>query len=135
MLTRLSAFLVLYIDVQITLNAATDAIRVSADVSGRWRKEVSTRLPGASVPILFPERGSAAMAEPAEPTDAEVDAVIEEFEGDLREAIRALLHDVAVLAADYSSAVSRGYVRGRGARGADGPVRTGDRPVRAVKCP
>ena len=53
------------------------------------------------------------MAESAEPTDAEIDAVIEEFGGDPREAIRALLQDVATLAADYQAAVSRGYVRGR----------------------
>ena len=53
------------------------------------------------------------MAESAEPTDAEIDAVIEEFGGDPREAIRALLSDVATLAADYESAVSRGYGRGR----------------------
>ena len=53
------------------------------------------------------------MADSAEPTDAEVDAVIEEFGGDPREEIRALLSDVATLAADYKGAVSRGYVRGR----------------------
>ncbi|MDX7952899.1 hypothetical protein P7D22_17170 [Lichenihabitans sp. Uapishka_5] len=52
-----------------------------------------------------------------QPTEAEVDAVIAEFDGDLREAIRALLHDIAQLAADFSSSVSRGYVRGRGALG------------------
>lgn len=47
-----------------------------------------------------------------DPTDAEVDAVLEEFGGDARDAIRALLHDLAVLAADYEASVSRGYVRG-----------------------
>ena len=70
------------------------------------------------------------MAEACEPTAAEVDAVIEEFGGDLREAIRALLHDVAALAGSYSSAVSRGYVRGRDARDAV----SGDRPSGAAKC-
>ncbi|HEX4768745.1 MAG TPA: hypothetical protein VH414_20960 [Lichenihabitans sp.] len=70
------------------------------------------------------------MAGPAEPTDAEVDAVVEEFDGDMREAIRGLLHDIAVLAAGYSSAVSRGYVRGRAACGAV----TGDPPQGAAKC-
>lgn len=49
---------------------------------------------------------------PAHPEDPEVDAVIDEFGGDLRAAIRALLHDLAVLAADFAAAVSRGYVRG-----------------------
>ena len=56
------------------------------------------------------------MAEPSEPTEAEIDAVVEEFGGDLREAIRALLHDIAVLAADLTRTVSRGYVRGRARR-------------------
>ena len=54
------------------------------------------------------------MAESTEPTEAEIDAVIEEFGGNAREAVRALLRDVATLAADYQAAVSRGYVRGRG---------------------
>ena len=46
------------------------------------------------------------------PTDEDVDEVIEEFGGDARQAVRALLHDLAVLAADYDASVSRGYVRG-----------------------
>jgi hypothetical protein len=50
--------------------------------------------------------------EPAFPTEADIDALLDEVEGDAREAIRALLHDLAVLAADYESSVSRGYVRG-----------------------
>ena len=45
-------------------------------------------------------------------TDEEVDAVLLEARGDPREAIRALLHDLAVLALDADAAVSRGYVRG-----------------------
>ena len=57
------------------------------------------------------------MAKAAEPTEAEVDAVIEEFGGDLRAAIRALLHDVAVLASDFAGAVSHGFVRGRVSKG------------------
>jgi hypothetical protein len=46
------------------------------------------------------------------PTEADIDAVLYEFKGDAREAIRALLHDLAILAADYESSVSYGYVRG-----------------------
>ncbi|WP_375458559.1 hypothetical protein [uncultured Enterovirga sp.] len=46
------------------------------------------------------------------PTDKDVDEVIGEFRGDARQAVRALLHDLAVLAADYDAPVSRGYVRG-----------------------
>ncbi|WP_296708489.1 hypothetical protein [Rhodoblastus sp.] len=46
-------------------------------------------------------------------TDEEIDAVIAEFEGDPRAAIRALLHDLATLAVDSKAAVSRGFVRGR----------------------
>lgn len=48
------------------------------------------------------------------PAEADVEAVLYEFKGDHREAIRALLHDLAVLAADYEASTSRGYVRGRG---------------------
>ncbi|WP_375462282.1 hypothetical protein [uncultured Enterovirga sp.] len=46
------------------------------------------------------------------PTEAEVDAVLYEFKGDAREAIRALLHDVGVLAGDFEASVSHGFVRG-----------------------
>lgn len=46
-------------------------------------------------------------------TDADIDAVLAEFGGDAREAIRALLHDVAALARGFEGQVSRGYVRGR----------------------
>ena len=46
------------------------------------------------------------------PAEADIDAVLYEFKGDAREAIRALLHDLAILAADYESSVSHGYVRG-----------------------
>lgn len=45
------------------------------------------------------------------PSEADIDAVLEEFDGDHRAAIAALLHDVAALAADYSLSISRGYVR------------------------
>ena len=45
------------------------------------------------------------------PSETDVDAVLTEFAGDHRAAIRALLHDVAALAADYDLSVSRGYVR------------------------
>ena len=45
------------------------------------------------------------------PSAADVDAVLQEFDGDHRAAIAALLHDVAALAADYSFSISRGYVR------------------------
>jgi hypothetical protein len=47
------------------------------------------------------------------PEEADVEAVIEEFGGDARAALRAVLHDLAVLAADYESCVSKGFVRGR----------------------
>jgi hypothetical protein len=54
----------------------------------------------------------AADLDPPFPAEGDVDAVLYEFKGDAREAIRALLHDLAVLAADYEASVSRGYVRG-----------------------
>lgn len=46
------------------------------------------------------------------PSDADVDEVIEEFDGDLRAAIKALLHDLDVVCLDFETSVSRGYVRG-----------------------
>lgn len=54
--------------------------------------------------------------EPTFPAESDVDAVLYEFKGDAREAIRALLSDLATLAADYGESVSRGYVRGEGPR-------------------
>lgn len=44
--------------------------------------------------------------------DEEIDAIIAEFGGDPRAAIRALLHDLTELALDSEAAVSRGYVLG-----------------------
>lgn len=46
------------------------------------------------------------------PTEADVDAVLHEFNGSGREAISALLHDIAVLATDFEARASKGYVRG-----------------------
>lgn len=45
-------------------------------------------------------------------TDEEVDAVLYEAKGNPREAIRMLLHDLAVMASDADRLVSHGYVRG-----------------------
>ncbi|MBN8942000.1 MAG: hypothetical protein J0H01_21010 [Rhizobiales bacterium] len=45
------------------------------------------------------------------PTEVEIDAVIAEFGGDLRAALRALMADIRTLAEDRDRAVSRGYVR------------------------
>ena len=46
-------------------------------------------------------------------TDQDIDAVLCEAKGDAREAIRMLLHDLAVLAADAERLVSKGFVRNR----------------------
>ena len=46
------------------------------------------------------------------PSDADIDEVLAEFDGDHRGAIGALLRDLAILASDYESTVSRGCVRG-----------------------
>lgn len=45
-------------------------------------------------------------------TEEEIDAVLEEFGGDSRAAIRALLADIATLAHDHVTTVSLGFVRG-----------------------
>jgi hypothetical protein len=52
-------------------------------------------------------------APPAAHADAEIDAVLAEFNGDARAAIRALLHDLSALARDADASTSWGYVRGR----------------------
>jgi hypothetical protein len=44
---------------------------------------------------------------------ADIDDAMAEANGDAREAIRNLLHDLATLALDANTSVSRGYVRGR----------------------
>ncbi len=49
-------------------------------------------------------------------TDEEIEAVLYEARGDAREAIRMLLHDLAVMAQDADRLVSQGYVRGRAPR-------------------
>jgi hypothetical protein len=46
-------------------------------------------------------------------SDDDVDAAIAEAGGNPREAIRALLHDIAVLALDHARSVSSGYRRQR----------------------
>jgi hypothetical protein len=53
----------------------------------------------------------------ADAEDPDVSAVLDEFGGDVRAAIRALLHDLAVLAGDFTKAVSRGTVRGGSSEG------------------
>jgi|APCry1669190288_1035285.scaffolds.fasta_scaffold239341_1 hypothetical protein len=45
-------------------------------------------------------------------SEQEIDAVLLEFNNDHREAIRALLYDLDMLARDHALEVSRGYVRG-----------------------
>jgi hypothetical protein len=47
------------------------------------------------------------------PTEQDIDELVEEFGGDPRAAIRALLQDLATLADDREASVSRGYVRGK----------------------
>lgn len=46
------------------------------------------------------------------PTEDDVDQAHEEVGGDARQAIRGLLHDLTVLAADFDASVSKVYVRG-----------------------
>jgi hypothetical protein len=58
------------------------------------------------------------LPDPLEVTDAEIDAVIYEAEGEPREAIRMLLRDLATMALDGDAASSRGFLRGRFSDGA-----------------
>lgn len=97
-----------------TEGATGSASRLQVGGASRGRDRTINKQP--DVPILFWDRSSA-MPESSEPSEAEVDAVVAEFGGDLRAAVRALLHDLAVLAADFRQSVSRGYVRGRTAMG------------------
>lgn len=55
------------------------------------------------------EKESADFTQPA--GEDEVDAVLTEFGGDARAAIRGLLHDLDALAADARAAISPGYIR------------------------
>ena len=58
--------------------------------------------------------------EPADPlaiSEEEIDAVLEEASGEPREAIRMVLRDLAVMAADADAAASRGFLRGRFSEG------------------
>lgn len=48
-----------------------------------------------------------------DPVEVEIDAILLEFGGDPRKAIRALLHDLTVLAEDAEASTSRGFVRGK----------------------
>jgi hypothetical protein len=48
----------------------------------------------------------------AEASDKEIDEIMAEFDGDYRQAIRALLHDLTQAALDSEAAVSKGFVRG-----------------------
>ena len=64
--------------------------------------------------------GGDAMPDPLQPAyattdahDREIDAVLDEFGGDARAAIGALLHDWDALARDAVRAISHGFVRGR----------------------
>lgn len=50
-------------------------------------------------------------------SDEEVDAVLEEAGGNARAAIRMVLRDLAVMAADADAASSRGFLRGRFSEG------------------
>ena len=51
-------------------------------------------------------------------TEADIDELLQEFGGDARQAIRALLEDVAVLALDRARSISTGFVRGQRFHGA-----------------
>lgn len=55
--------------------------------------------------------------DPFEPSEDEVRAVIEEMDGDAVKAVRALLRDLAVMAADADATASRGFLRGRFSEG------------------
>lgn len=65
--------------------------------------------------------GAAEKQEPTEDTfavsDEEINEVLEEAGGDAREAIRMLLRDLAVMAADADAAASRGFLRGKFSEG------------------
>jgi hypothetical protein len=53
-----------------------------------------------------------ASSEQPYPTEDDINDLLEEFGGDPRAAIRALLHDLAMLAGDFETSVSKGFVRG-----------------------
>ena len=79
--------------------------RIGLDSSSRMFLSRS-RLTGASMSENTPEHDERF------PTEHDVDEVIQEFGGNPRAAIKGLLHDLEVLASDYDTAVSNGFVRG-----------------------
>ena len=56
----------------------------------------------------------ARFAEVQSDAEAEIDRLLAEFQGDPRAAIRALLHDLDMIVADYEASISKGYLRGVG---------------------
>ncbi len=84
----------------------------SASHLGSVRTPIAAGLDRRLVHVMFRPHRMATMTEAADPSEAEIDAVIAEFGGDLRVALRAVLHDLAVLALNRALTVSRGYVRG-----------------------
>ena len=46
--------------------------------------------------------------------EAEINCLLAEFQGNPRAAIRALLHDLDMIVADYEASISKGYLRGVG---------------------
>ena len=50
-------------------------------------------------------------AELAADREAEIDRLLEEFGGDARAALGAVLHDLDLIVADYEASLSGGYVR------------------------
>ena len=46
--------------------------------------------------------------------EAEIDRLFSEFQDNPRAAIRALLHDLDMIVADYEASISKGYLRGVG---------------------
>lgn len=63
-----------------------------------------------------------APGDPYEVTEAEIDAVLYEAKEDPREAIRALLRDLTIMALDADQAASRGFLRGRFSMGRRRPT-------------
>ena len=82
-------------------------LRQSCGTSGMRRDSTPNRRCSYFVPMMDRQPQP-----PEYPNEADVDAVIAEFDCNAREAIRGLLHDLAVLAGDYESSVSHGFVRG-----------------------
>ena len=84
----------------------------TADQKREWPAQGQFREDGAGYDSSGHDVGLSPPGVPYVPTDEDVEAVLAEFDGDPKRAIRALLEDIGVLADDRRNNVSYGSIYG-----------------------